>query len=356
MTLTRLQVDGVRILRDMRLDPVDGINVIAGLNGAGKTSLLEAIHLLATGHSFRTRQLDPVLSRGADALLVSGTVGEGGYPVGIRKSAGGTEVRIRGRRAAGMAELARELPVLAIHPESHVLVAGPPGQRRAFMDWGAFHREADFHGIWVRYRKLLQQRNAALRSGADPRLLRAWDDELASAGERLHERRAAYVAALDNALTSLLAGWPEMAALAWEYRRGWAQGTTLRETLERQMARDVAGGFTHAGPHRAELVWRLDGGPAAEVASRGQQKSLVILLKLAQARVLQLETGRAPIVLVDDLASELDAARRERVLQLLRELGAQVFVTVIDAGSLDVSGWAQARMFHVEHGQVRVVS
>ncbi|WP_018233158.1 DNA replication/repair protein RecF [Thioalkalivibrio thiocyanodenitrificans] len=356
MHLCRLQVIGVRNLRDVRIEPGPGLNVIAGDNGAGKTSLLESIHLLATGHSFRTRQLAPLLARGADAVQITarvqGPAGTPSYPVGIRKTQGETLVRIRGRCATGLAELARELPVLAIHPESHVLVAGPPGQRRAFLDWGAFHREPDFQGVWQRYRRLLQQRNAALRAGGDLRQLSAWDESLAMEGEHLDDLRRAYLDVLKEGLAELGQDWRAAGTLESEYRRGWPEGQRLGEALSRNLARDRGAGFTHAGPHRAEVIWRLDERVAAEVASRGQQKTLVIMLRLAQARVLKAEKGRAPVMLVDDLPSELDATHREQVMGLLRALETQVFVTAIDARDVDVTGWAETRMFHVEHGRV----
>jgi DNA replication and repair protein RecF len=358
MRLCWLQVIGVRNLRDVRMEPGPGLNVIAGDNGAGKTSLLESIHLLATGHSFRTRQLAPLLARGADAVQIAarvqGLAGTPSYPAGIRKTQGETLVRIRGRNATGLAELARELPVLAIHPESHVLVAGPPGQRRSFLDWGAFHREPDFQGVWQRYRRLLQQRNAALRAGGDLRQLSAWDEALAEEGEHLDGLRRAYLGVLKAGLADLGRDWPAAGTLDSEYRRGWPEGQSLAEALSRNRARDRGAGFTHVGPHRAEVLWRLDERAAAEVASRGQQKTLVIMLKLAQARVLKAEKGGAPLMLVDDLPSELDAAHRDRVMGLLRALETQVFVTAIDAGDVDVTSWPETRMFHVEHGRVSV--
>jgi DNA replication and repair protein RecF len=354
MTLRRLQVSGLRILRHARLEPVPGLNVIHGPNGAGKTSLLEAIHLLATGHSFRTRQLAPLLGEGCEAVQVAATLqGESEpYPVGIRKSAGETLIRVRGRSVAGLAELARQLPVQVIHPESHLLVAGPPGQRRAFLDWGAFHRDPGFQAVWLRYRRLLQQRNAALRAGAEERVLAAWDEPLAAAGETLDGARQAYVQVLEGVLEELARHWSLGGRLNAEYRRGWPAEQGLAEVLARSRGRDRAAGFTQSGPHRAEMVWRLEGRAAAEVASRGQQKSLVLALKLAQARVMWSEQGRAPVMLVDDLPSELDRAHRERVMDLLLDLDGQVFVTAIDPDQVGRCGWESARMFHVEHGRV----
>lgn len=358
MTLTRLDVRGLRILRHVRMEPVPGLNLIHGLNGAGKTSLLEAIHLLATGHSFRTRQLLPLLAPDCDAVEVVGRlVPPGGgepWPVGIRKSRESATARIRGATVRSLADLARLLPLQVMHPESHLLISGGPGYRRAFLDWGCFHRDPDYHEHWRRYRHLLSQRNAALRDRSSARLLSSWDAALGEAGHALDLARNAHVHALLPYLDALTQDLPEAHGLALEYRRGWSADESLAQSLAHSLQRDRTAGFTQVGPHRAELQCRLSGRPVAQVASRGQQKSVVLLLKMAQCLWMNETLGHPPVVLIDDLPSELDAYHRDWLTACLQGLGAQVFITAIESDQVPLTGWDSRRMFHVEHGTLRV--
>ncbi|WP_018953430.1 DNA replication/repair protein RecF [Thioalkalivibrio sulfidiphilus] len=358
MTLSRLEVRGLRILRHVRMDPVPGLNLVHGLNGAGKTSLLEAIHLLSTGHSFRTRQLSPLLAPDGDAVEVVARIQSTGggepWPVGIRKTRDSTTARIRGENVRSLADLARLLPLQVMHPESHLLVSGGPGYRRAFLDWGCFHTDPAYHDHWRRYRHLLSQRNAALRDRSSASLLSAWDTALGEAGCALDLARARHLKVLLPYLDSLKQALPETSGLVLEYRRGWSPDISLAEALAQSVQRDRSAGFTQVGPHRAELQCRLDGRPVAQVASRGQQKSVVLLLKMAQSLWLRDTQGLPPVVLVDDLPAELDARHRGWLMECLQGLGAQVFVTAIESDQVPLSGWDSWQMFHVEHGTLRV--
>ncbi|WP_422126570.1 DNA replication/repair protein RecF [Thioalkalivibrio sulfidiphilus] len=358
MILNRLEVRGLRILRHVRMDPVPGLNLIHGVNGAGKTSLLEAIHLLSTGHSFRTRQLNPLLAPDCDVVEVVARLlpRESGkaFPVGIRKSRDATMARIRGETARSLADLARLLPLQVMHPESHLMVSGGPGYRRAFLDWGCFHHDPDYHALWRRYRHLLSQRNAALRDRSPARLLSAWDSALGEAGRALDQARASHLDALLPYLDTLKRDLPETAELRLEYRRGWPAEASLTETLGQTLQRDRSAGFTQVGPHRAELICRLQERPVAQVASRGQQKSVVLLLKMAQSLWMAETLGHPPVVMVDDLPAELDASHRGWLMECLQGLGAQVFVTAIESDQVPLSGWGCWQMFHVEHGTLRV--
>ena len=356
MWLSRLGVRHVRIVVAAELQPSPGLNIIAGDNGSGKTSLLEAIHILSYGRSFRTSKSESVVSRGQVGFRVTGKVAgaEGeGTALGIERGVEGMRARVGGQEAKGLWELAEALPVIALHPGSHELVSGAPGLRRQFLDWGAFQDNPRFMESWRRWRRALEQRNLGLRRAVSSRELVAWEQELAEAAEAVDAGRAEYVESLRNELAGFAGTVRELGEVELVYQRGWARDVSLQSAMRASEARDRQLGHTQPGPHRAELEIRVGSDLAARVASRGQEKVLAVLLKLAQARVFRDRHGQTPVILVDDLASELDSGHREAVLARLVDLGGQVFVSSILAEDVPQDGWAEVGMFHVKHGEVR---
>ena len=357
MYLSRLVVENLRILEGVDVFPGSGLNVIRGGNGAGKTSLLEAIHILGTGRSFRGRRLEVLVRRGAGSLRVFGEVRRDNgsrVGIGVERGKGGMRVRVGGKAVASSSGLAQELSLALVTPESHRLLTGGPKERRRILDWGLFHVEQGYLELLQRYTRALRQRNAALRGWGSKRRLFAWDRELILAGEEISRHRERYVAGLESAVREVMAallGQP----VSLSFKRGWGRDESLTEALSRTLARDRGEGRTTVGPHRADLEFRLGGIPAEEALSRGQAKLFVSGVELAQVTSLAQQSGRTPVVLVDDLPSELDEENRGRFLELLARRGAQVFVTLVDEGLLGGAGWHSHRLFHVEQGRVHEV-
>lgn len=357
MYIESLQVRRVRNIESADLEPSTGVNLIVGANAAGKTSLLEAIDFLSRGRSFRVHRADELIQSGADACnvfarLVGSTMADRAR-LGIERRRGTTRGRIDGADSGSIAELARRLAVVALEPESVGLVAGAPAARRALVDWGAFHLESGFGGAWQRYGRLLAQRNALLKGRAERRVLAALDSSLAQEGERVSAYREGYLEKLAGAVQGLDKEILGGDALGWRFKRGWREEDSLLEALERHLGRDSERGFTSVGPHRADLELLLHEVSLATIGSRGQQKSSVAVLKLAQARLFGAERGEPPVVLLDDVASELDREHRAGVLNAVESLGAQVFITAIEEGSVSLSGSPGGKLFHVEHGRIQ---
>jgi DNA replication and repair protein RecF len=333
---------------ELVLDPA--CSYIYGANGAGKTSILEAIFLLGRGRSFRTRQIRRLIRHGRSGLAVFGEVEEGQRirRIGVAFTEGRLEKKIDGEPAAGTAALAEILPVHTIDPGSHDLIQGGPSERRRFLDWGVFHVEHGYLDAWRRYRRLLGQRNAALKKAAPPAELATWTAALAEAGEAIGRSRATYVAELAPELGErgkALLGWP----LTLEHERGWRAETPLVEALKATEGRDRAFGNTEVGPHRADLAIYMDGRRAHEEASRGQQKLAAASLILAQATVFSRVRG-ATALLVDDPAAELDREALERLLAALGTVDAQLILTGLSPSQLPPR--KGSAVFHVEHGAV----
>lgn len=353
MTLQRLEATGVRNLQPFVLALGSGINLIFGANGSGKTSLLEAVHLLGLGRSFRTLRSRRLITDELSECVVFGRFADG-HQAGVRKTAGGeAEIRIDGRSQVTMAELALLLPLQLLQPESMALLDEGAKERRAFIDWGVFHVEHGFYPVWARYQRALKQRNSLLRSDKIGRLdARPWDEELGQLAAALHGYRQAYLDVLQPVMQDWLAALLPGVPVELGYYPGWDDQQALAEVLAASWDKDRERGHTLAGPHRADLRVKLGGAPADEVLSRGQKKMTVCALKLAQVALLRAQTGKCCTVLVDDLASELDPAARLRLCQGLEGLEAQVLITCIEPASVRHAFRAAPTMFHVERGVI----
>lgn len=353
MPLRHLRITNLRCIEeaDLRLDPQR--NYIFGPNGAGKTSLLEGIFVLGRGRSFRTRQIRRLVRRGSDGFAVFGSVARPDgvtQRLGIAYRDGRLEKKVDGDPAEGMAELAGILPVHAVDPSVHGLIEGGPSERRRFLDWGVFHVEHAYLELWKRYRRLLSQRNAALKRAGSDSELAPWSTALAEAGEAVDASRGRYLAELAPQVTEF--GQRLLARpLSIDYRRGWNAEQGLAQTLTEGVVRDRAFGSTEAGPHRAELVLRLDERRLQDEASRGQQKLAAAALVLAQVAV---ECARWPgrsVLVVDDPAAELDASSLERLLAALKTIPAQLVLTGLTPAHLPPEPGAP--VFHVEQGRAQ---
>ena len=360
MLLERLSLARFRGFDAVELRPAPGINLITGGNGAGKTSLLEAAHLLANGRSFRGRVRDGLVRHGQADLEVFAEWRERAgrsRRAGLRHSGRDWQARLDSEPVGSLAELCAALAVLSFEPGSHALIAGGSEQRRQFLDWALFHVEPDFLPIWRRYARALKQRNALLKTRPRPELLLPWDRELVEAGEPVTRMRALYLAQFEPLLAQTAALYlPELGALRLEFLPGWRRDEqSLGEALAQARERDLLLGHSGTGPHRSDWRVEFERLPGRNALSRGQEKLLALSCVLAQGRAYADARGEWPIIALDDLASELDHAHQQRVLSDLATSGAQILLT----GTEPPPGLAAIDLrptrFHVERGGVRAL-
>jgi DNA replication and repair protein RecF len=269
--------------------------------------------------------------------------------LGFEYQAQSTQFRIAGQNVRSRLELAHYLPLLFISPESHALISEGPQQRRKFLNWGVFHVEPRFLSSWRHYQRALKQRNKALSSRG---LETAWDIELARAAEQITQQRRDYIAKLEPYVQQYVQSLANLEKVSLSFAPGWRHDIDYLEALHASLPYDREYGFTRLGPHRADLLLKVGNQPAREFISRGQQKLLVIAMLLAQATLLTRETQLQPVILVDDLASELDVHHRHNLLDALFNLKAQIFLTLTEKQSLVIDENIPIRWFHVEHGRV----
>ncbi len=360
MYLQRLTANHLRCFSGFDLSPGPGLNLFTGGNGAGKTSILEALHLLGYGRSFRGRVRDGLVSSGQPHLELFAQWRDGQdreRRAGLRHSGQQWEARLDGVAAPSLTELCAEIAVVTFEPGTHELIGGSSEHRRRFLDWALFHVEPKFLTHWRRYARALKQRNALLKSQPRADSLQPWDLELSDAGEALTAMRAAYLERLEPVLAANAGEFlPELGLSRLSFLPGWRQSDLpLADALLLARERDLASGFTSVGPHRAD--WRLDyaAHPGRESLSRGQEKLTALACVLAQAQAFAEDRNEWPVVCLDDLASELDQAHQRHVLNRLRASGAQIWLTGTEVPLSLASDWGDYRRFHVEQGRVSPV-
>lgn len=368
MALVKFQTEHFRNLASDSLSFSPSFNLIYGENGSGKSSLLEAIAYLGLGRSFRVNRHKAVVRHGENRFTVFGGLQGGGsesggdHRLGISRDIGTDETRLRidGETVRSLSRLAVHLPISVIDPGVFDIASGGPGNRRQFLDWLVFHVEPSFGPLWQQCQKATSQRNQMLRNGRlDEQLLKVWDQQYCDLAERVtHHRKATFerFSAFFNALIDEVSP-PWADGLTARFFGGWDDSVALQDLLASHREQEIKAGHTLYGPNRADIRLKYRGRPVAETFSRGQQKTLVILMKIAQGALLR-DIGKQVTFLLDDINAELDVAHRGMLASRLSAMESQVFLTSIEKPD-PVELWGQQvpeyKMFHVEHGHLTEV-
>jgi DNA replication and repair protein RecF len=304
-----------------------------GRNAQGKTALLEACGLLTAVRSFRTTDLRHLVRHEgageARVRLVVEHEHEGEAEIELAFRGGRREVQVDGERVRRLQDFVGRFPVIAICSEDLDLLRGGPGERRRFLDLVLAASQGSYYEHLRHYTRLLRERNALLKKGRSGAELAAFDVPLARAGSALVVARREGIAALDADLGELYrvyAPAAETVRLAYQPKLDAEEAETFRAALRRGEERDRAMGSTLVGPHRDELAIQLQGRPARDYGSEGQQRGVVLALKLAAFRGLRRTLGITPVVLADDVLNELDGSRRRLFWEALED-GVQVLAT-----------------------------
>lgn len=348
--LTAIAIENFRCIRSAHLELDPQATGIVGENGSGKTSLLEAIYFLAHGRSFRANQREKLLPPQAGFLRVVAHVHttRGDLVAGIEFSSQGTRANLAGHGVSGVAEIAEILPVQVIDPGVHRLIEEGSARRRRLLDWGVFHVKHEFLGVWRRYQRALQQRNAALRAGGDEQSFAAWERELCAAGQRVDELRGEYAAQLLPYFVSVADELLGAQGARFTYRRGWAADQDLAAQLVESRPRDQRLRTTTVGAHRADLSFFFEGAPARDRVSRGQQKLLAAAFILGQLAFQSARGAPPACLMLDDPAAELDVDNLGKLLAVVSRIPSQLIITSVHEGGLE--GVKLGRKFHVKQG------
>lgn len=363
MAVALLRITDFRNLAAVELAPcLQGVNIIDGNNGSGKTSLLEAIYYLGLGRSFRTSSNSRLIHQTSDqfslfAQLVSHN--KRIIPVGMERTIHGlTRLRIEDKDTSSIAELASFLPMLIIHSQSHQLFESGPIYRRKFLDWGLFYQSESFLSSWRQFERVLKQRNALLKAKRPRKELDVWTNELVKYGLELDALRRDYIRSVSPFVAELAQALLGVNHLEFIYQPGWDEALGYAATLANVYEEEYRMGHTQFGPHRADFDIQIDTISVKHFLSRGQQKLLICAMILAQGKLLAQCANKGLIYLIDDLPTELDLYSKTKLISLLTMQQAQIFITAIESDSIchcisDQSN-VPMKVFHVEHGRLEI--
>lgn len=361
MYITQLRLTSFRNLSTVNIMPHANLNFVYGDNGAGKSSLLEAIHVLGFGRSFRTSKPDLFIQN--EQLQAAGFClfdfeGEETRLGFSRSKQDGYTFSVNGDKTKRISDMARMLPVQIFTPQSSDLILGAPLGRRRYIDWLLFHVEHSFHYLSSRYQNCLMQRNALLKQFDFKEAKKfaeqdVWLEQLADLGNSITSLRQDYISRLNTEISTLYAQFYPELNVVLRYTTGWDKNYSLLESLKSKVERDLFKGSTSSGPHKADMQFIVDGKNAADFMSRGQLRLLVSVLLLAEVKLLKELTSKPSVFLIDDIAAELDEDTREKFIASVVEQNTQVFVTAIQKEQLSfMQHYNNKKVFHVEHNHV----
>jgi DNA replication and repair protein RecF len=364
LQLVSLDVKEFRNVALARLEPSPRATILVGENGQGKTNLIEAIFFLATLKPLRATRLAELVRFGAEKGTVGADVlGAGGVRrVAVEVVAGGRTAYLDGKPQERLDAYFEGLAAVCFSPDDLLLVKGGPEVRRRFLDRAAFNRWPAVLAEAREYVKALRARNAALRA-SQPEVEASFRVPLVRAGARLVRRRRDLLRELEprveSAYGAIAGPGAPTASLAYRpaagVRADGAEGevaASLAEALAVRLERDRERGYTSAGPHMDDLTLALAARGARPFASQGQQRALVLALKIAEIENLRTALGRPPLLLLDDVSSELDPQKNRYLLEYLARLPGQAVLTTTDRRLLDPAAGAETAFYRVAGGAV----
>lgn len=355
--LREIHITNFRNLANATLLPHDRFNIISGNNGMGKTNFIESVYMLGALRSFRTSARTDLISHG-NVSRVARVLGifsglAGGLRCEISLEETRRSVRVDGKAMTSANEHFHKLPMVLFHPATMSLVQGGKEIRRRFMDRALFQAERSYPAVSRDYARALSSRNKLLKNKpVDKRAVVAFDGQLVKLGKKIIGFRRSLIDGLEpfflQAVAKISSGLDGKIAYQPKVDGGEEE---LLLALREKYSMDVARGYTSVGPHGDDLSIEIDGRPAKKFASQGQQRILALALKIAETNILSQRTGSIPLLLLDDVSSELDRERNKHLFRFLSEVGGQVFITTTHLSHIPLG--EKRRDFEVEEGIIR---
>ena len=353
MYITRLECRCFRRLAEMSFEPLPGLNVIRGGNAQGKTTLLEAVLYAATSKSHRTSNESELPHYGKDGFQVRAWAQRSDRDVQIEANwyRGAKRFKVNGAPQSRISDILGRINVVFFSPEDVELVKGGASGRRRFLDMEISQINPAYLGALQQYRQVLRQRNELLRANApDPDLLDVWDTQLASFGAQVAAGRDEYVGELSGFARDAYRCIAGSEAMDLSYQPDIRTGEDYSAVLTRARVSDLKQRLTQRGPHRDDIEILIDGRPARSHASQGQQKTAALSMKLAELELVRSHIGEYPVLLLDEVLAELDAARARRLFEAIGD-DVQCIMTTTGAVS-SAEAFGSNASFKIEQGHL----
>ncbi|MCL2370202.1 MAG: DNA replication/repair protein RecF [Firmicutes bacterium] len=365
MIVKAITVKNFRNYTEARVELSDGVNVFVGDNAQGKTNLLEAVTVASLGRSMRTANDREMIFEGGERARVTAdtvkAVANETVELIIDKTVK-KRVAINGLPILRLGELMGVLPSVFFSPDELKTIKDSPSERRRFVDVALCQISKGYFYLLKRYNKLLSQRNRLLKKKEESGLLldqlKIWDEQLAREGGKIVRTRRAYIARLTQSageVHSYLTDGAEKLSLEYEGVDGDDSETArinLLNEIEKTKERDLRLGYTTAGPHKDDVAVTIDGRDARKYGSQGQIRTAVLALKLAELALIEEEAGERPVLLLDDVLSELDMSRQSKLMEKVR--GYQVIITCTHVDEELREKLGGAKYFRIQNGKVNI--
>jgi len=357
--VTNLHLDGFRNYETLAIDLSPGFNVLAGRNAQGKTNFLEALYLLSTTRLLRGQRDAEAVREGSDRAVVVAETIEGRTKLGITLERGVRKrASLNGLSLPRAADLMGRLPCVSITAADMVIVRGEPADRRLFLDLELSGLYPAYLRHFSHYKRALEQRNALLRTAREETvpaaLYEPWEAQMAEHGIPMRRMRERFVQRLSpvTAQTHARMGQGEVLRLVYGLKDDNLEASDFLEALARSRGADIGRGGTSIGPHRDDLTLEIDGREARLYGSQGQQRTAVIALKLGTLTLSVEELGVPPLLLLDDILSDLDERRRALLVDVVVESAGQAVLTCTEALAAGQLVLDRAQIFEVVSGTV----
>ena len=329
-----LRLQHFRSYTDASFEFGEGVNIIVGPNGSGKTNLLEALLVLCRGKSYRVKDIDLIERDQPWSRLESGSIDSGERVMKLVREPVSKTFEIKDKKISRLTH-ANALPAVLFEPNHLMLLHGAPENRRVYLDDILEVVSPAFGGYRRSYKRILQQRNALLKRTKKPTQteLFPWNLRLSELGAVISRARQEYVESIQETFTDLyatLSASDTQANIVYEpLFAKEAYESNMLQALDNRLSGDIERGFTSVGPHREDFRVEIYDAPVADVASRGETRTMVLTLKILELQSIEERTGKVPVLLLDDVFSELDGARRRALTTYLQRY--QTFLTTTDA-------------------------